>query len=418
MSNIHLKYNSSSAFTNNQVIKYNTSESGATTSIIYDSGTNVGIGTSTPTARLHVSGNAFIEGDVNILGDVNIVGTATTINTQTLQTADNKILLNYSGTNLTSIGGGISILSGKTDGQSTELITDVYGDWNSNVGLHITGRTADSNFNCLTVSNSANTKMLVVRNDGKVSVNKTPSSTTLDVQGDTTNTLFKLNNSNFLFSDKLKVENVGSFYSSSINSFGGYGSGTFITDHLDYNLNTSYSTYLAFSNLQGTGNKSSYGVIGGNIGSADSDYKLVVINSDTSTVSGSVIKVISNGSSSANDGFDYYNYGVNINSNGVTTNTGVGNFYKIGLNVNVSNGDVNYAALFNGGNVGIGTSTPTARLDVSGATGYNQLRARTSYTPSSSGDTNGNIGDIAWDNNYIYVKTNTGWGRSTLDYSF
>ncbi len=70
------------------------------------------------------------------------------------------------------------------------------------------------------------------------------------------------------------------------------------------------------------------------------------------------------------------------------------------------------------GNVGIGTSSPTATLDISGSTGYNQLRVRTSYTPSSSGDTNGNIGDIAWDNTYIYTKTNTGWGRALLDYAF
>jgi hypothetical protein len=57
-------------------------------------------------------------------------------------------------------------------------------------------------------------------------------------------------------------------------------------------------------------------------------------------------------------------------------------------------------------------------LDVSGTTGYNQIRMRTSYTPTSSGDTNGNIGDIAWDNTYIYIKTNTGWGRTQLSYGF
>ena len=65
----------------------------------------------------------------------------------------------------------------------------------------------------------------------------------------------------------------------------------------------------------------------------------------------------------------------------------------------------------NDGNVGIGTITPTSKLDITGSTGYNQLRLRTSYTPTSSSDTNGNIGDVAWDDNYFYWKTSTQWLR-------
>ena len=64
--------------------------------------------------------------------------------------------------------------------------------------------------------------------------------------------------------------------------------------------------------------------------------------------------------------------------------------------------------------VGIQTTSPTARLDISGSTGYNQIRMRTSYTPTSPSDVNGNVGDIAWDNNFIYVKTANGWRRATL----
>jgi hypothetical protein len=66
------------------------------------------------------------------------------------------------------------------------------------------------------------------------------------------------------------------------------------------------------------------------------------------------------------------------------------------------------------GSVGIGTTAPTARLHVAGSTGYNQLRLQTPYTPTSSTDPNGNVGDIAWDDNYIYVKTSTGWKRAAL----
>ena len=63
------------------------------------------------------------------------------------------------------------------------------------------------------------------------------------------------------------------------------------------------------------------------------------------------------------------------------------------------------------GKIGIQVVTPTSTLDVSGTTGYNQLRLRTTYTPTGSTDTNGNIGDISWDNTYIYWKTSTQWLR-------
>jgi hypothetical protein len=78
------------------------------------------------------------------------------------------------------------------------------------------------------------------------------------------------------------------------------------------------------------------------------------------------------------------------------------------------------------GKVGIGT-TPSETLEVngtslfgdyvqiSGATNaYNQLRIRDPYTPSSTGDTNGQQGNICWDDDYIYVKTSAGWKRSGL----
>ena len=60
------------------------------------------------------------------------------------------------------------------------------------------------------------------------------------------------------------------------------------------------------------------------------------------------------------------------------------------------------------------TSTPTSAVDVAGANGYSQLRMRTTYTPSSTADANGNTGDFSWDSNYIYVKTASGWKRAAL----
>jgi len=69
------------------------------------------------------------------------------------------------------------------------------------------------------------------------------------------------------------------------------------------------------------------------------------------------------------------------------------------------------------GYVGINTDSPTNYLDINN-TGVEGFRIRSSYTPSSSGDTNGEVGTITWDNNYIYVKTISGWGRTQLDFSF
>ncbi|TAF73612.1 MAG: hypothetical protein EAZ53_12230 [Bacteroidetes bacterium] len=64
---------------------------------------------------------------------------------------------------------------------------------------------------------------------------------------------------------------------------------------------------------------------------------------------------------------------INVSGSGGSNNTG--------LNVNVSNGTVNNAALFNGGNVGIGTTSPNERLVVVG----NQSTTGIGYFSSISG---------------------------------
>jgi hypothetical protein len=70
------------------------------------------------------------------------------------------------------------------------------------------------------------------------------------------------------------------------------------------------------------------------------------------------------------------------------------------------------------GFVGVKTMQPTSNFDIAATNGYEQLRLRASYTPTTSGDTNGNVGDVAWDDDYFYMKTNSGWGRTSLDYGF
>jgi hypothetical protein len=67
------------------------------------------------------------------------------------------------------------------------------------------------------------------------------------------------------------------------------------------------------------------------------------------------------------------------------------------------------------GIVSAASGITTTTLDVNGATGYDQLRMRTSYTPTGTSDPNGSTGDIAWDDDYVYIKTNAGWKRKQLE---
>ena len=71
--------------------------------IVIDISNNVGIGTSLPQARLHVSNNLIVDGDANIIGNTNIyghlsiLGTTTTINTETQLTDQIHITNNGTG---------------------------------------------------------------------------------------------------------------------------------------------------------------------------------------------------------------------------------------------------------------------------------------------------------------------------------
>lgn len=81
--------------------------------------------------------------------------------------------------------------------------------------------------------------------------------------------------------------------------------------------------------------------------------------------------------------------------------------------LHVSTNGTGPAATFDG-NIGVGSMDGSSRVDIEGPTGFNQLRLRSSYTPSGSADPNGNIGDVAWDIEYFYVKTPAGWRRASL----
>ena len=92
-----------------------------------------------------------IESDVTVNGNVVINGSATTINTEIIQSKDNNIVLNYSGTHLTAIGGGITLEDGVSNGVDSRIYTDSDGTWLFYPGLSATSGTI-LNFTADTIS--------------------------------------------------------------------------------------------------------------------------------------------------------------------------------------------------------------------------------------------------------------------------
>lgn len=81
----------------------------------------------------------------------------------------------------------------------------------------------------------------------------------------------------------------------------------------------------------------------------------------------------------------------------------------------ISNGNTNFVIKGNG-QVGIGIYDTTSKVDIFSENGYDQFRLSNSYTPTSSNDKNGSIGNISWDEDFLYVKTKGGWKRASLGF--
>jgi hypothetical protein len=94
---------------------------------------------------------------ITINGNVIINGSATTINTEVIQSKDNNIVLNYSGTHLTAIGGGITLEDGQSNGVDSRIYTDSNGTWLFDPNLSAsTGTINDFTANTISVTTIGN----------------------------------------------------------------------------------------------------------------------------------------------------------------------------------------------------------------------------------------------------------------------
>jgi len=131
------------------------------------------------------------------------------------------------------------------------------------------------------------------------------------------------------------------------------------------------------------------------LGDLSSAEGVRIVNTQASTNCVSAIHLVTSGVGS----------GSGIINQGVDANTSRLHFYTEGSNVRSIK-----MTIFGDGKTGFMTQNPTAVCDVNS----DIMRLRTAKTPANSG-ASGNVGDICWDANYIYVcvATNT-WCRSAI----
>ncbi len=118
------------------------------------------------------------------------------------------------------------------------------------------------------------------------------------------------------------------------------------------------------------------------------------------------LQVSSTGSFNTTSG-NLTNYGLHV-TNTSTESAGSNTLTNVGLYVTVSGGDTNYAAILQGGNVGIGTATPDGTLDIEGDSAIALLVQEAGGADALTVDTSGTIlkvrvGDTSTSNGSLFV---------------
>ena len=346
----------------------------------------IGVGTTTPSEALDVNGNILIRGN-SLIGN-NISGGNLTFQS-TSDAAKGKILFGNS----------------------------AYDEVNNRLGINVT-------------SPVYTLDVLTQRNDNSVGINSPPSVQIIAEQAGTRGIIGQDNIARFTGTQsndlayfglrntaELRSTQTGSItfgnavpFAGSVNTikFNSTGGGTYTINGAPAVLSANFfnpDQNAAIFNIANGVMINSGGLIGG---SGGNNAQVNITN-----LKHFAVNDYQRGDYNENTVQNQYGFYINNLVNGVASNVNV----NIGTGPASGNWSIYNNSPYNNyfaGNVGIGTTTPTAKLDVNGSTGYNQLRLRTAYTPTGTSDANGNVGDITRDDNYVYVKTSAGWKRASL----
>lgn len=298
-----------------------------------------------------------VNGSVMINGNVSVVGTATTFNTQTIQTADNNITMNMSGSHATAIGGGITVLSGQPNGGSSNWLIDSNGNWSANTGIYTSGITAGvftsgstDLYNIFALAGSDTNDITRVQNGINTYTGGTDNNPTVNVSALTIITLTVSGNTDLNAVTAVSVSAITLSAATSLLTPQIYGSSAANGDITIEGTSDATKT-TSYINLQPTGGNVGIGITG-------STYKLAVYGGDENTLkldasSGEPAIFWSQAGSNKWEqraGVDYGLYSYTTSS---------WPFYILGAS----------------GNVGIGTTTPLVALDIrsSSASTYMQI---------------------------------------------
>ncbi len=394
----------------------------ANTLFVNSTTSRIGIGTSSPDAKLEVVGTMHAREDVGFDANLTVAGSATIDGGLTMDM--NKFTVADS-TGNTTIAGTLTV----NDAVDFTKGLDVTNDNFTVGGSKFTVAQATGNIlseGTLNVSGASNLAIT----SGSVGIGTNAPDSKLEVIGTVEMTGLKLTNSpaeGFV----LVTDNAGIGTWRDLSSNGDIG--PWDLDSGEINLYPDETTYNVAIGAQDAGSAKLY--VNGNVGigtttpSAGLDTVLTFVSTEATTQIGNEFNItdtgVVTGGTDTTTGLD-----LNITRSGATGGTintigldiygtsndaGDGISNLTGLKVNVTGADTNYAAIFQSGCVGIGTNTPTAELDVSGdirATGiyYGDL-AQGTVTPS--GFTQGSAvfagasGTLAQDNdNFFWDDTN------------
>ena len=386
---VHIKGGGSSSLTNSLKI-----DNSSNSPLLYvrDDG-NVGIGVENPTEKLHISGNTKITGGLNI----GTIGSGSPLINLGLDSNGNVV------TGTTGTGGGSGTFTGGTGSCITDLyVTNIHGCSPITVHDILSGNSGGAYINLNTDLTFTYTPLQLGIGDPIIGsyisfgsqniLLNTPNNTILTNNG---------NNSYYSLYD----------YGISLSSVPG-GSMTASTIILTTTNSTNFGSPLTGGSQQGE-------IVFG-IPNLDTGLPLGVMGTGLGS------QTVPYGT----PGVDYNPVFISTPRSRAYDNTSYSSIKNVlfggGSDNSVYSGVTNSALIGGSGNT---INSYTKNSVVLGGEGITSNQSNTVYVPdlvikksasipTSSGSTFGEVGSITWDENYFYVKTLSGWGRTVLNYNF